>query len=354
MKARVNTYLNVRTGTPEILPDNNPNNAFFNPNDVVEIVETIVGEEYKGNDIWHKLDTGVLVSNFGVDIDKSLFFKENTPINIDNDLSKKIILNAPMGKNGKGITIGILDSGIDTGHPDLKAALIGQEEDCLILPHEGNIINSHGTKVAGILAGNNPIISGLAIDAKIRSFRVIGNDEFTDELALQSALQKIINENINIDILNLSLNISDGSVSFFQPLIDQICSRGTLIFVAGNEVSINQVNAISRLKNVIVIGVFSENEFQQIQNSASLALFHCFFLNFPIVTTGLLSGENNHVSFSSSSAYTALTSGVAAKYLSNKVVSRDKRFTEFTGFIKSSSLDIKKEKQPIPFKFYKS
>ena len=38
MKARVNTYLNIRTRSPEILPDNNPNDLYFNPGDLIEVV----------------------------------------------------------------------------------------------------------------------------------------------------------------------------------------------------------------------------------------------------------------------------------------------------------------------------
>lgn len=67
MKARVNTFLNIRTGTPEILPNNNPLDKYYSPGDVIEVVEIVNGQEYKGNSIWFKLDTGVFVWSGGID-----------------------------------------------------------------------------------------------------------------------------------------------------------------------------------------------------------------------------------------------------------------------------------------------
>jgi len=351
MKARVNTYLNVRTGTPEILPYNNPNDAFFRPGDVVEIVETMIGEEYKGNDVWHKIDSGVLLSNFGVDVDKNLFFKENVPLSTTNDLSKKIILNGPIGKNGKGVTIGILDSGIDTGHPDLKAAMIGQEEDCLTLPHDPTIINSHGTKVAGILVGNNQRISGLAIDAKIRSFRVADRAGNTDDAALKIALGNISKTNMGIDILNLSLDIKPNYIPVLTPIFDDITNAGIIVVAAGYNADYGNFSNLSKIKSLIHIGIFqNEGEFINFKNSRLPSEYDIALFNESIESISLLNGNDPDQFINSSSAYTAVTSGLIAKFLSNKFISKQSRSTEVRNYLKSISFDIKKEPNFSKFK----
>ena len=66
MKATVNTYLNIRTGTPEILPNNNLGNRYYCPGDVIDIAEVVAGQVYKGNSIWYKLQDGSFVWSGGV------------------------------------------------------------------------------------------------------------------------------------------------------------------------------------------------------------------------------------------------------------------------------------------------
>jgi len=352
MKARVNTFLNIRTGTPEILPHNNPNDAFFKPGDVVEIVETVVGEEYKGNDVWHKLDSGVFVSNFGLDIDENLFFKASTPFSTDNDLSKKIKLKNQINGNGRGIIIGVFDSGVDVRHPALKAA-VENEEDFLTNKHNSAIENKHGTMVAGILVANDHKISGLSINAKIKSFRVIRNekDESTDEIGLKAALEKVANQNINVDILNLSLDIDIDSVPIFQTIINKIFDKGIIITVAANKGSINSINSIATLNNVISAGVFNETEFVSLKTGKIPKEIFLAYLNSPIETTGLFTSDT-HSPFDSSSAYTAITTGIIANFLSNKHIPKEKRYFEVKKYLSNCSFDIKQESQSSILKPY--
>ena len=64
MKARVTKYLNIRSGSPEVLPGNNP--GFFSPGEVIEITEKIIGQNVKGNNVWYKLDDGGFVWSGGI------------------------------------------------------------------------------------------------------------------------------------------------------------------------------------------------------------------------------------------------------------------------------------------------
>lgn len=64
MKARVVKYLNIRSSSPEVLPDNNP--GFFNPGVVIDVTEKVIGQNVKGNNVWYKLDDGSFVWSGGI------------------------------------------------------------------------------------------------------------------------------------------------------------------------------------------------------------------------------------------------------------------------------------------------
>jgi subtilisin len=75
---------------------------------------------------------------------------------------------------GRGVRIGVLDSGIEASHPALQASCVG-EDFCVtydgratrLQPGDGTDLFGHGTAVAGI-------IRSLAPEAEISSIRVLG------------------------------------------------------------------------------------------------------------------------------------------------------------------------------------
>ncbi len=91
---------------------------------------------------------------------------------------------------GAGITVAVIDEGVDTGHADLKANLL-QGYDCLsgtANPGDGRPLGSgraHGTNCTGIIAAvanNNIGIAGVAPDSKIIPINLAAaNGNFTTE-----------------------------------------------------------------------------------------------------------------------------------------------------------------------------
>ena len=83
------------------------------------------------------------------------------------------------GVKGSGVTIAVVDTGVDLNHPDLSAHLVqgadlqAGSNDCPAGPQDEN---GHGTHVAGIAAAvtNNGIgVAGTAPDAQIMPVRVL-------------------------------------------------------------------------------------------------------------------------------------------------------------------------------------
>lgn len=126
---------------------------------------------------------------------------------------------------GQGIRIALIDSGVDTEHPDLKGQ-IRYSENMAPEPDDHNLADIHGTAVAGVLSArpNNGIgIAGIAPEADVLAFRACWQDKpnaiaahcnsFTLALALNQAIK------MDSDIINLSLSGPD------DPLLGQLIAK---------------------------------------------------------------------------------------------------------------------------------
>lgn len=109
---------------------------------------------------------------------------------------------------GRGVTVAIVDSRIDTRHPDF-AGRISITPDFVVPRRPG--VEGHGTGVAGIIAAqpNNSVgIAGIAPDARVLGLRAcweqpLGGRTVCDTLSLAKALSFAL-EN-RADVINLSL-----------------------------------------------------------------------------------------------------------------------------------------------------
>lgn len=109
---------------------------------------------------------------------------------------------------GKGVKVGVIDTGIDYTHPDLRENygggydLVSQDGDPMeTLPSEG-ASTLHGTHVAGIIAANGKI-RGVAPEATIIAYRALGPGGSGTTEQVIAAIDRAIKD--QVDILNLSL-----------------------------------------------------------------------------------------------------------------------------------------------------
>lgn len=144
-----------------------------------------------------------------------------------------------LGYDGSGITIAVIDTGIDASHPDLQGKVIGWVDyvNGRSSPYDDN---GHGTHVASIAAGtgaaSNGQYKGMAPGAKLVGIKVLGADgsgSISDIIAgVDWAVQN--KDKYGIRVINLSLGSSqssDGTDSLSQA-VNNAWDAGIVVCVA--------------------------------------------------------------------------------------------------------------------------
>ncbi|ASJ05222.1 S8 family serine peptidase [Thermococcus barossii] len=144
-----------------------------------------------------------------------------------------------LGYDGSGITIAVIDTGIDASHPDLQGKVIGWMDyvNGRSSPYDDN---GHGTHVASIAAGtgaaSNGKYKGMAPGAKLVGIKVLGADgsgSISDIIAgVDWAVQN--KDKYGIRVINLSLGSSqssDGTDSLSQA-VNNAWDAGIVVCVA--------------------------------------------------------------------------------------------------------------------------
>lgn len=142
------------------------------------------------------------------------------------------------GINGSGVTVAILDSGIDTNHPDLAGKVIG-EKNFVEGETTTDDLLGHGTLVSGIIAGSGAAsggkYEGVAPGASLLNVKVIdqkGNGKISDIIAgMEWALDN------NAKVLSLSLggmNLGETNPPVTMAADNAVDAGAVVCVAAGN------------------------------------------------------------------------------------------------------------------------
>lgn len=140
------------------------------------------------------------------------------------------------GLTGKGVRVAVVDTGIDTEHPDLADQVVARK-NFTSDPHTDVI--GHGTHVASILAGTGKASDGryvgVAHGAELLDAKVCDADGWCDESAMIEAMQWAADR--NADVVNLSLGGEDtAEVDPVEQTVQRLTDKSDTLFVvaAGN------------------------------------------------------------------------------------------------------------------------
>ncbi len=140
---------------------------------------------------------------------------------------------------GKGVKVGVIDTGIDYTHPDLRMNyrggydLVDTDSDPMETRPEDGTSTFHGTHVAGIIAANGKI-QGVAPDASIFAYRALGPGGSGTTEQVIAAIEQAIKD--KVDILNLSLgnNVNGPDLPISLALNNAVEHGITAVTSSGN------------------------------------------------------------------------------------------------------------------------
>jgi serine protease AprX len=166
------------------------------------------------------------------------------------------------GFTGKGVTVGVIDSGCDATHPDLADHVVKNEillspeyvnqtpskDNTLVVPVDQSPVSNtdlgsgHGTHVAGIIAADSSSVTdgsrlGVAPDAKLACFAI---GAVISTTAVVTAFDRILSDksHFGIDVINNSWGNSFRQFDPQDPV--NVATRAvtkagiTVVFAAGN------------------------------------------------------------------------------------------------------------------------
>lgn len=136
------------------------------------------------------------------------------------------------GATGQGVTVAIIDSGIEADHPAVagrvrdQVAVELEDGDPVVVPDEAGDLFGHGTACGGLIVD-------LAPEVELVSVRVLGSDLKGRGAAFLGGLEWAIER--GVDVVNLSLS-SKSEVLFadFHEVVDRAYFAGVTLVSAAN------------------------------------------------------------------------------------------------------------------------
>lgn len=162
---------------------------------------------------------------------------------------------------GKGVVVGILDTGVDRRHPELADRIIYTSNS---VAHDQGAFDrdEHGTAVAGVIgsAANNELgIVGVAPEARLMVFKACHQDIGSRRTACDSAsIVRALNDVLmkSPDVLNLSL--SGPRDALIERLLRAVVRQGTIIVAAVDESLTLAESFPASMPEVIAVGTLIE------------------------------------------------------------------------------------------------
>ncbi|PGZ88592.1 S8 family serine peptidase [Bacillus sp. AFS029533] len=160
------------------------------------------------------------------------------------------------GYTGKGIKVGILDTGIDYNHPDLKDAykggydFVNNDNDPMETTYAdwvnagkpgtaANYYTEHGTHVAGIIGGRGVANSeyktvGAAPGSDLYAYRVLGPGGSGTSENIIAAIDRAVQDGMDVINMSLGASINDPLYATSIAVNNAVLSGVTTVVAAGN------------------------------------------------------------------------------------------------------------------------
>ena len=181
------------------------------------------------------------------------------------------MVRSAFAARGVGITVAIIDTGIDYGHPALGGnfgpgfKVVGGWD---FVNDDADPIddNGHGTHVAGIVAANSPELLGVAPDAQLFAYKVLDGSGYGFPSDAIAAIERCADPDGNldvsdrVDVVNLSLGrIGQGDDSL-SDAVDNLVLLGSVVCVAaGDDRDWQSIESPANASEAITVGAIDSH-----------------------------------------------------------------------------------------------
>ncbi|WP_095742921.1 S8 family serine peptidase [Sediminibacillus massiliensis] len=147
---------------------------------------------------------------------------------------------ASISFTGKGVKVGVIDTGIDYSHPDLSLNykggydLVDLDDDPMETTVDQGEPTLHGTHVAGIIGAKGQM-EGVAPEVELYGYRALGPGGMGTSVQVIAAMEKAVKD--GMDILNMSLGSSINGPDWPTSVaVNRAIDQGVSVVIAnGNE-----------------------------------------------------------------------------------------------------------------------
>ena len=189
-----------------------------------------------------------------------------------------------LGYTGKGVTVAILDTGVDEHNADIAGAVA--DEHCIVPPDgcpdgtgeqdgpgSAQDDQGHGTAIADVIAGdgrNDPV--GVAPDASLVVVKVTDRNGRTSAAQIVAGLNWVLVHHPEVKVVNVSLG-SDvllsgdcsrltASLSAYGAAIDALHAQGATVFAStGNRGFPHSITAPACVHSAVAVGAVYSRSF---------------------------------------------------------------------------------------------
>ena len=194
-----------------------------------------------------------------------------------------------LGFTGKGVKIGVIDTGINLNHPDFfnqdqtSRFLKGYDfVDNDTVPQD---TNGHGTQVTGIIAADGQL-KGIAPMTEIFSYRVSSDGESVPSNLIIKAINQAIED--KVDIINISLGVNMTHNKIDEAVNNAINQGIVVVAAAGNSgPEKSTIGSPARNPNAITVGATYNN--QDSSMVSTLVVGETQFQVLPMLGTDIIS-----------------------------------------------------------------
>lgn len=133
-------------------------------------------------------------------------------------------------RQGAGVRVGVLDTGVDDTHPALQGAVVEHRNftrDC-----SPSDTNGHGTHVAGVIAARGPM-TGVAPKAEILSCKVLNNNGSGSLESVARAILFAVEAGCHIVVMSLGAAVRSAELTEAVRIADE--AGMIMVCAAGND-----------------------------------------------------------------------------------------------------------------------